>query len=160
MVNEDAVRKQLWFIFYKHFLSESSRLPDLYFANARRANFHEVTVPNFNLFIAPDGTVAYSSRVTLTVACHLNLIDYPMDYQQCHIRVLSCLKRKMVKIRWYLIADAYIAKIVNVTWFRNSPMMYNPEIDLPEFEIDNMGAEYCDGTYRYAVTDRSFKTGE
>jgi hypothetical protein len=42
-------------------------------------------------------------------------------------------------------SDAYIAKIVNVTWFRQSPIMYNPDIDLPEFEIDHVGAEYCNG---------------
>ncbi|KAL3070667.1 hypothetical protein niasHS_016941 [Heterodera schachtii] len=130
MVNDDELRKEFW-------------LPDLYFANARQANFHEVTVPNFNLFIATDGTVSYSSRVTLTVACNLKLQDYPMDEQQCHIRVLSY---------------AYIAKIVNVTWFRRQPILYNPEIDLPEFDIDQIVAEYCDGTYRYAVTERSYKT--
>lgn len=38
------------------------RMPDLYFANARTAMFHEVTQPNFNLFIAPDGTVSTSTR--------------------------------------------------------------------------------------------------
>ncbi|KAI3413310.1 Neurotransmitter-gated ion-channel transmembrane region [Globodera pallida] len=130
MINDDALRREIW-------------LPDLYFANARQATFHDVTVPNFNLFIATDGTVAYSSRVTLTVACNLKLHDYPMDEQQCHIRVLSY---------------AYIAKMVNVTWFRHQPIMYNPEIDLPEFNIDQIVAEYCDGTYRYAVTERSYKT--
>uniref|UniRef100_A0A914C0R6 Neurotransmitter-gated ion-channel ligand-binding domain-containing protein n=1 Tax=Acrobeloides nanus TaxID=290746 RepID=A0A914C0R6_9BILA len=36
--------------------------PDLYFANARTSYFHEVTVPNFNLFIDRNGTVAYSTR--------------------------------------------------------------------------------------------------
>ncbi|KAI1725959.1 neurotransmitter-gated ion-channel ligand binding domain-containing protein [Ditylenchus destructor] len=129
MVNDDEIRKQLW-------------LPDLYFANARQANFHHVTVPNFNLFIGPDGTVAYSSRVTLSVACNLDLIDYPMDKQVCYIKVLSY---------------AYIAKTVRVTWFERTPILFNEEIGLPEFTISNVTAEHCNGTYRYAVTENSFK---
>uniref|UniRef100_A0A914C087 Uncharacterized protein n=1 Tax=Acrobeloides nanus TaxID=290746 RepID=A0A914C087_9BILA len=129
MINDDKVRQSLW-------------LPDLYFANARNAHFHHVTVPNFNLFIAPDGTLAYSIRVTLTVACSLDLINYPMDSQVCYIRVLSY---------------AYIEKIVNVTWFSLNPVMRNPEIGLPEFSIYKFKAEKCNGQYRYAVTDKSYK---
>uniref|UniRef100_A0A914DWV4 Uncharacterized protein n=1 Tax=Acrobeloides nanus TaxID=290746 RepID=A0A914DWV4_9BILA len=129
MINDDKIRKKLW-------------LPDLYFANARSAYFHDVTVPNFNLFLGPDGTVSYSSRVTLTVACNLDLVNYPMDYQSCSIRVLSY---------------AYIASVVNVTWFTINPISYNSEIDLPEFSITHVKAEYCNGTYRYAITENSFK---
>ncbi|KAK0404964.1 hypothetical protein QR680_017727 [Steinernema hermaphroditum] len=129
MVNDDLVRSELW-------------LPDLYFANARSAHFHHVTVPNFNLFIAPDGTVAYSSRVTLNVACNLNLINYPMDRQNCYIRALSY---------------AYIAKMVNITWFRTNPLLYNPEIGLPEFGITDILPGYCNGTYRYAIMEGSQK---
>ncbi|VDM49064.1 unnamed protein product [Toxocara canis] len=120
----------------------TQKLPDLYFANARNAHFHEVTVPNFNLFIAPDGTVAYSCRVTLTVACNLDLIHYPMDHQKCFIRILSY---------------AYIASEVNVTWFQESPVRYNAEIELPEFVITEVSGGYCNGTYRYAVTANSYK---
>jgi hypothetical protein len=29
-------------------------------------------------------------RVTLTVACNLNLVNYPLDRQACAIRILSC----------------------------------------------------------------------
>ncbi|KHN87359.1 Glycine receptor subunit beta-type 4 [Toxocara canis] len=129
MINDNSIRQQIW-------------LPDLYFANARNAHFHEVTVPNFNLFIAPDGTVAYSCRVTLTVACNLDLIHYPMDHQKCFIRILSY---------------AYIASEVNVTWFQESPVRYNAEIELPEFVITEVSGGYCNGTYRYAVTANSYK---
>lgn len=49
LINDERVREELW-------------LPDLYFANAKTAHFHTVTVPNFNMFIDRDGTVAYSTR--------------------------------------------------------------------------------------------------
>lgn len=121
------------------------RLPDLYFANARTAFFHDVTVPNFNLFIAQDGTIAYSSRVTLTVACNLLLAHYPMDYQICKIKILSY---------------AFIANQINVTWFSQNPIRYNPEIGLPEFIINDIDHSYCDGTYMYAIMDGSHKIGK
>lgn len=44
------------------FRHQPFRLPDLYFANARQAHFHYVTIPNFNMFISQDGTIAYSCR--------------------------------------------------------------------------------------------------
>ncbi|KAE9553158.1 hypothetical protein FO519_003637 [Halicephalobus sp. NKZ332] len=129
LVNDPKVKEHIW-------------LPDLYFANARTATFHDVTVPNFNLFISQDGTIAYSSRVTLTVACNLQLSMYPMDQQTCQVRILSY---------------AYIANQVNVTWFRASPIRYNPEIGLPEFNIRNIDQTYCDGTYMYAIMENSYK---
>uniref|UniRef100_A0A7E4VN77 Neur_chan_LBD domain-containing protein n=1 Tax=Panagrellus redivivus TaxID=6233 RepID=A0A7E4VN77_PANRE len=129
LVNDPKVREQIW-------------LPDLYFANARTAFFHDVTVPNFNLFIAQDGTIAYSSRVTLTVACNLMLSHYPMDHQVCQIKILSY---------------AYIANQVNVTWFSREPIRYNPEIGLPEFIIQNIDKSYCDGTYMYAIMQGSHR---
>uniref|UniRef100_A0A1I7ZEZ5 Neur_chan_LBD domain-containing protein n=1 Tax=Steinernema glaseri TaxID=37863 RepID=A0A1I7ZEZ5_9BILA len=83
-------------------------------------------------------------RVTLNVACNLNLINYPMDRQNCYIRALSY---------------AYIAKMVNITWFRSKPLLYNPEIGLPEFGITAIEPGYCNGTYRYAITEYSQKIG-
>ncbi|KAH7694067.1 Protein LGC-41 a, partial [Aphelenchoides avenae] len=132
MINDKAVLKELW-------------LPDIYFGNAKSAHFHEVTVPNFNLFVAPDGTVAYSSRVTMTVACNLDLVAYPMDKQDCYIRIVSY---------------AYIAKVVNVTWFTENPILFNPDIGLPEFAINNFTEEYCNGTYRYAIMEHTHKTDQ
>uniref|UniRef100_A0A914ZNW3 Neurotransmitter-gated ion-channel ligand-binding domain-containing protein n=1 Tax=Parascaris univalens TaxID=6257 RepID=A0A914ZNW3_PARUN len=132
LINDHSIRRQIW-------------MPDLYFANARSARFHDVTIPNFSIFIAPDGTVAYSCRLTLTVACNLDLIHYPMDHQKCFIRILSY---------------AYVASEMNVTWFQESPIRYNDEIELPEFIIEKVSNGYCNGTYRYAVMERSYKIGQ
>ncbi|KAH7716018.1 Protein LGC-41 b [Aphelenchoides avenae] len=80
--------------------------------------------------------------VTLTVACNLNLVHYPMDQQTCTIRTLSY---------------AHVASEVNVTWFLESPIRYNPGIGLPEFVIADIHHAYCDGTYMYAIMDKSYK---
>ncbi|GMT03454.1 hypothetical protein PENTCL1PPCAC_25628, partial [Pristionchus entomophagus] len=131
LINDEGIRKQMW-------------LPDLYFANARQATFQDVTVPNFNMFVAQDGTVAYSCRATCSISCSLKLVNYPMDHQHCYIRVLSY---------------AHVAEQVSMQWFHRDPIRHNHEIGLPEFQISNVSNGYCNGTYRYALTDKSHKIG-
>uniref|UniRef100_A0A0K0E4L0 Ig-like domain-containing protein n=2 Tax=Strongyloides stercoralis TaxID=6248 RepID=A0A0K0E4L0_STRER len=116
--------------------------PDLYFSNSRSAAFHEVTVPNFSIFVDKHGTISYGTRITLNVACTLVLNAYPFDNQHCVIKILSY---------------AYITKEMNVTWFKENPILYNEEIGLPEFELVGITENYCDGTYKYARTEKSFK---
>ncbi|CAD5221043.1 unnamed protein product [Bursaphelenchus okinawaensis] len=129
LINDPKLREHIW-------------MPDLYFSNSRSAKFHDVMVPNFSLFVAEDGSIAYSGRLTITVACNLNLVNYPMDRQKCQIRTLSY---------------AYIANKVNITWFSKEPIRKNSAIGLPEFQIDEISPSYCDGTYRYAFMDHSYK---
>ncbi|GMS94696.1 hypothetical protein PENTCL1PPCAC_16871, partial [Pristionchus entomophagus] len=119
-------------------------LPDLYFANARHCKFQEVTVPNFNLFVARDGLISYSLRATCSISCSLNLVNYPMDKQHCFIRVISY---------------AHTRERLHVRWFSEAPVRKNNEIGLPEFMIEKIQPDYCDGTYRYAITEHSFRTG-
>ncbi|GMR38915.1 hypothetical protein PMAYCL1PPCAC_09110, partial [Pristionchus mayeri] len=129
LINDDGMRKQMW-------------LPDLYFANARTATLQDVTVPNFNMFVAQDGTVAYSCRATCSISCSLKLANYPMDHQHCYIRVLSY---------------AHVAEQVSMQWFTHDPITHNHEIGLPEFQITNISGSECNGTYRYALMERSHK---
>ena len=49
LINDKNVLDKMW-------------VPDLYFANARTAYFHDVTVPNFNMFIDKDGVISYGTR--------------------------------------------------------------------------------------------------
>uniref|UniRef100_A0A914VZS1 Uncharacterized protein n=1 Tax=Plectus sambesii TaxID=2011161 RepID=A0A914VZS1_9BILA len=120
-------------------------LPDLYFANAKRAQFQTVTVPNFVAYIESDGTVAYSTRVILNIACNLDLKDYPLDSQECYVKILSY---------------AHIRRQMMVMWLSNQPIKYNHDIDLPEFSVQNMSTDYCGGVYSYAITERGHKRDE
>ena len=123
-INDDAHRKKIW-------------LPDLYFANARSAAFHDVTVPNFNLYVDEEGTIAYSLRTTLTVACALDLHDYPMDNQLCTVKALSY---------------SFTEEHVKIRWFTTTPISHNQNIALPEFNLYRTNATYCNGVYEYSVT--------
>ena len=49
LINDKNVLDEMW-------------VPDLYFANARNAYFHDVTVPNFNMYIDRNGVICYGTR--------------------------------------------------------------------------------------------------
>ncbi|MBN3293723.1 GLRA1 protein, partial [Polypterus senegalus] len=63
--------------------------PDLFFANEKGANFHEVTTDNKLLRIAKNGNVLYSIRITLVLACPMDLKNFPMDVQTCIMQLES-----------------------------------------------------------------------
>ncbi|XP_072281755.1 gamma-aminobutyric acid receptor subunit delta [Pyxicephalus adspersus] len=58
-------------------------LPDTFIVNAKSAWFHDVTVENKLIRLQPDGVILYSSRITSTVSCDMDLTKYPMDEQEC-----------------------------------------------------------------------------
>ncbi|CDQ70951.1 unnamed protein product [Oncorhynchus mykiss] len=64
--------------------------PDLFFANEKGANFHEVTTDNKLLRIFQDGSVLYSIRLTLILSCPMDLKNFPMDIQTCTMQLESC----------------------------------------------------------------------
>uniref|UniRef100_A0A3Q3S4K5 Glycine receptor, alpha 4b n=1 Tax=Mastacembelus armatus TaxID=205130 RepID=A0A3Q3S4K5_9TELE len=63
--------------------------PDLFFANEKGANFHEVTTDNKLLRIFQNGNVLYSIRLTLTLSCPMDLKNFPMDSQTCTMQLES-----------------------------------------------------------------------
>ncbi|CAD5218505.1 unnamed protein product [Bursaphelenchus okinawaensis] len=93
--------------------------PDLYFANARTASFHDVTSPNFLVWIYSNGTVFYDARISMTVICMLHLARYPLDSQGCSLRILSY---------------PYDVESLIIEWSSNG-VMTNPEIRMPDMKL-------------------------
>ncbi|CAG5993759.1 unnamed protein product [Menidia menidia] len=75
--------------------------PDLFFANEKGANFHEVTTDNKLLRISKNGNVLYSIRITLILACPMDLKNFPMDVQTCIMQLESC-KFTCIEARFHL----------------------------------------------------------
>ncbi|VDO36472.1 unnamed protein product, partial [Haemonchus placei] len=94
--------------------------PDIYFANARTAAFHDVTQPNFLVWIYPNGTVWYDCRISLTVLCMQNLARYPLDSQSCALRILSY---------------AYDTDQIVIRWNGEHPVEVNSEIRMPDMRL-------------------------
>lgn len=70
--------------------------PDTFFKNEKESHFHKLLAPNQLIRIYPDGKVLYSLRITLTLACQMSLVFYPLDEQVCEISLASC-KSSIVK---------------------------------------------------------------
>jgi len=104
--------------------------PEVYFPNAKEAEFQYVTVPNLLLSIKPLGQILYMLRLKLTFSCMMDLNKYPMDDQVCTMEVASFSKttRELV-LNWL---DA--GKAVKLS----------PEVKMPQFVVEEVVAELCD----------------
>ncbi|WKX96755.1 hypothetical protein Q1695_012867 [Nippostrongylus brasiliensis] len=106
--------------------------PDVYFANARISEFHQVTQPNFLLWIEPDGSILYDTRISMVVVCTLNLEKWPLDSQRCHLRILSY---------------AYTTDQLQIEWIEETPITRNPNIAMSDMHIVDLFPGLCDGNY-------------
>ena len=64
--------------------------PDLFFSNEKEGHFHTIIMPNVLLRIYPNGEVLYSIRISLVLSCTMDLKYYPLDSQECYIKMVSC----------------------------------------------------------------------
>ena len=80
-------------------------MPDTFFRNEKEAKKHEIIVPNVYVRIYPNGDILYSIRylvttmtciitlfvrISLTLACPMDLRLYPLDKQVCVLQIASC----------------------------------------------------------------------
>ncbi|KAM4797345.1 glycine receptor subunit alpha-2 isoform 2-T2 [Rhinophrynus dorsalis] len=107
--------------------------PDLFFANEKGANFHDVTTDNKLLRIFKNGNVLYSIRLTLTLSCPMDLKNFPMDVQTCAMQLESF---------------GYTMNDLIFEWLSNSPVQVADGLTLPQFilkEENELG--YCTKHY-------------
>uniref|UniRef100_A0A1I8B2C2 Neur_chan_LBD domain-containing protein n=1 Tax=Meloidogyne hapla TaxID=6305 RepID=A0A1I8B2C2_MELHA len=64
-------------------------IPDSFFQNERSGHYHMLDQENRFVQVDIDGRVTYNRRLTLTLACNMNLLRYPMDVQLCLIDFAS-----------------------------------------------------------------------
>nr|AOO87783.1 ionotropic GABA-aminobutyric acid receptor [Laodelphax striatellus] len=60
--------------------------PDTYFYNGKQSYLHTITSPNKFVRLYKNGTVLYSSRLTIKAGCPMNLENFPMDTQRCPLK--------------------------------------------------------------------------
>ncbi|XP_026151411.1 glycine receptor subunit alpha-2 isoform X1 [Mastacembelus armatus] len=107
--------------------------PDLFFANEKGANFHDVTTDNKLLRIFKDGTVLYSIRLTLILSCPMDLKNFPMDVQTCTMQLESF---------------GYTMNDLIFEWMENGAVQVSEGLTLPQFimrEEKELG--YCTKHY-------------
>nr|XP_004545849.1 glycine receptor subunit alpha-4 isoform X3 [Maylandia zebra] len=110
--------------------------PDLFFANEKGANFHEVTTDNKLLRIFQDGSVLYSIRLTLTLSCPMDLKNFPMDIQTCTMQLESF---------------GYTMNDLIFEWLSENPVQVADDLTLPQFVLkEEKDLGYCTKHYNTA----------
>ncbi|KAK3564773.1 hypothetical protein QTP86_026413, partial [Hemibagrus guttatus] len=110
--------------------------PDLFFANEKSANFHDVTQENILLFIFRNGDILISMRLSVTLSCPLDLTLFPMDTQRCKMQLESF---------------GYTTDDLQFMWQSGDPVQME-EIALPQFDIRQEDIEYGNCTKYYTGT--------
>uniref|UniRef100_A0A3Q3EN65 Glycine receptor, alpha 4b n=1 Tax=Labrus bergylta TaxID=56723 RepID=A0A3Q3EN65_9LABR len=107
--------------------------PDLFFANEKGANFHEVTTDNKLLRIFQNGNVLYSIRLTLTLSCPMDLKNFPMDSQTCTMQLESF---------------GYTMNDLIFEWLNVGAVQVADDLTLPQFVLkEEQGLGYCTKHY-------------
>ncbi|KAM6446959.1 glycine receptor subunit alpha-2 isoform 4-T5 [Liasis olivaceus] len=107
--------------------------PDLFFANEKGANFHDVTTDNKLLRISKNGKVLYSIRLTLTLSCPMDLKNFPMDVQTCTMQLESF---------------GYTMNDLIFEWMSDGPVQVAEGLTLPQFILkEEKELGYCTKHY-------------
>ncbi|XP_021154499.1 glycine receptor subunit alpha-2 isoform X5 [Columba livia] len=110
--------------------------PDLFFANEKGANFHDVTTDNKLLRISKTGKVLYSIRLTLTLSCPMDLKNFPMDVQTCTMQLESF---------------GYTMNDLIFEWLSDGPVQVAEGLTLPQFILkEDKELGYCTKHYNTA----------
>ncbi|XP_077982653.1 glycine receptor subunit alphaZ1-like [Glandiceps talaboti] len=114
-------------------LSDRIWVPDMFFANEKEGKLHDLTVRNEALRIYPNGDILLSMRVSLTLACNMDLRKYPMDVQLCHVTMESYgFRTHDLIFKW---SD------------EEDPIEIDPDIEIPEFRRPDVKTTELNKTY-------------
>ncbi|XP_071519262.1 glycine receptor subunit alpha-2-like [Panulirus ornatus] len=107
--------------------------PEVYFPNAKHAEFQFVTVPNVLVRINPKGEIFYMLRLKLVFSCMMELSAFPLDSQVCTMEVASFSKTM---------------KELSLQWKQESPVKMYKDLRMPQFEINDIVATTCQESFQ------------
>ncbi|XP_071951836.1 gamma-aminobutyric acid receptor subunit beta-like [Antedon mediterranea] len=118
-------------------------VPDTYFINERRSNYHTVLSENSLIRIKPNGNLLYSTRLTITPSCQMDLKYFPMDMQHCML---------------WMESYAYSDRDIEYNWVDTDGITMDQNISLPQFSLLGFNhrahkATYYVGNYSQLVAD-------
>lgn len=156
---DNSIKKNLFLGRLKYLtLTEANRvwMPDLFFSNEKEGHFHNIIMPNVYIRIFPNGSVLYSIRISLTLACPMNLKLYPLDRQVCSLRMASCMlelsnplrkwNSKLIDnkiILFYFGTDGWTTADLVFLWKEGDPVQVVKNLHLPRFTLEKFLTDYC-----------------
>ncbi|VDM57829.1 unnamed protein product [Angiostrongylus costaricensis] len=109
--------------------------PDTYFWNGARSYTHSMTTSNRLVRLYPDGTVLYSSRLTIKGKCAMSLGRYPLDRQVRYISFNTERACRLVIGSYAFSADELLYEWKIMGTDRGVQMDYEGISDLPQFSM-------------------------
>ena len=135
-------------------------------------------MPNVYIRIFPTGQVLYSIRyeckeyrviskvntffllsyrISLTLACPMDLKLYPLDRQECEMRIASCkffldfldLKKLLVTLTaksgfsLFKLSDGWTTADLIYKWKELDPVQIVNDLNLPRFKLERFSTDYC-----------------
>lgn len=104
-------------------------MPDLFFNNEREGHIHTLITPNMYIRIFPNGQVLYSSRLSLTLSCPMDLRMFPMDKQTCSLGMVSY---------------GYQKDDIILRWKDEKEVQVKSDMKLPKFFLQGFETGTCD----------------
>ncbi|XP_065203872.1 glycine receptor subunit beta-type 4-like isoform X2 [Planococcus citri] len=107
--------------------------PEVYFPNAKAADFQYVTVPNVLVRIKPDGEILYMLRLKVTFSCMMDYAKFPLDNQVCTMEIASFSKT---------------TEELKLEWKTKNPIIMARGLRMPQFEIVRIQASNCQESFQ------------
>ncbi|XP_076468139.1 glycine receptor subunit alpha-1-like [Babylonia areolata] len=103
-------------------------IPDIFFRNEKAAVVHNVTVPNRLIHLFRNGTVLFSSRLSMTLSCPMDLLLFPLDVQACPVIIQSY---------------AYSTSNVVFRWIEGNSISKSPDWEMAHFMDHGVQTSSC-----------------
>merc|ERR550532_3034458 len=109
--------------------------PEVFFPNAKEANFQFVTVPNVLIRIHPNGEILYILRLRLKFSCMMELSRYPLDTQICAMQISSFSKTtKELLLAWDKEGERSAVSVAK-------------DLRMPQFAMKRITTNRCNSQY-------------
>nr|BAH03471.1 gamma-aminobutyric acid receptor beta subunit [Ambigolimax valentianus] len=103
--------------------AEKIWVPDTFLANDKNSFLHDVTEKNKMVRLYGNGSLVYGMRSTTTLACMMDLHNYPLDHQECTVEIESY---------------GYTMDDIVLYWLSDRDAVTGVEdVSLPQFSISN-----------------------
>uniref|UniRef100_A0A2C9K8H3 Uncharacterized protein n=1 Tax=Biomphalaria glabrata TaxID=6526 RepID=A0A2C9K8H3_BIOGL len=103
--------------------AEKIWVPDTFLANDKNSFLHDITEKNKMVRLYGNGSLVYGMRFTTTLACMMDLHNYPLDHQACTVEIESY---------------GYTMDDIVLYWLNNRNAVSGVEdVSLPQFSITN-----------------------
>ena len=79
----------------------------------------------------------------MTLSCPMDLKLYPLDRQQCELRIASCrLNNNISKFKIFLLDGWTTADLIYI-WKEIDPVQIVKDLNLPRFKLEQFQTTYC-----------------